>query len=335
METKDSELLRERQQREESVRELEATKLKLEESISALLPVIPSDKIEKELDSFAGGYFGEVYRGQWLGATIAVKELMRVRFSEEAIKEFKEEAYKMARLRSPCVVMVYGITLNTQGQPKGIVMEYMPQGSLDTILYDREIKLTWLLRHKMMLAVAQGLSFLHQQNIIHNDLKSPNVLVRHYGDQWELKLTDFGLSKIKQETARFTHTSQGTPAWMAPELFDNNAYSNASDVYAYGIVLWEMVSREIPFKEKTFLQIMRSVCDRQERPPISPEAPSSLVTLMQLCWKQNKAERLPTEDIITKLEALPLKQELREFDNRNTEGEIQNQRMENPHHWSP
>ena len=56
---------------------------------------------------------------------------------------------------------------------------------------------------------------------------------------------------------------------------------------------------------------------------------------MQLCWKQNKAERLLTEDIITKLEALPMKQELREFDNRDTEGEIQNQRMENPLHWSP
>ena len=331
LEVKKSELVQEHQQRAEKERELAATKKelaktksKLEVSVSALLPVIPSSKIEKEWDSFAEGHFGEVYRGQWLGVTIAVKELVRVRFSEEAITEFREEAHKMARLRSPYVVTIYGITLNAQGRPKGIVMEYMPQGSLDTILYDRTIKLSWLLRHKMMLAVAQGLSFLHQQDIIHNDLKSPNVLVRHRDDEWELKLTDFGLSKIKQEIARFTNTIKGTPAWMAPELFDKKSCSKASDVYAYGIVLWEIVSRKPPFDGLSLIQIVTKVFVKKERPPIAPEAPSLLVSLMQLCWKQNKKDRLPTEAVITKLEALPLKQELRDFDNRDAGEEIPN-----------
>ena len=329
LETKDSELRQERQQREESIRELEATKLKLEELMSALLPTIPSDTVSKEEFPPAQGGYGFVYRGEWLGETIALKELINPNLTDDAIKEFKEEALMMARLRSPYVVTVYGITLNAQKRLKGIVMEYMEGGSLDRILNNKEIALSWLVRHKMALAVARGLLCLHQQNIIHNDLKSPNVLVRHYGDEWKLKLTDFGLSKIKQETARFTNTLQGTPAWMAPELFDNNAYSNASDVYAYGIVLWEMVSREIPFKGKTFLQIMRSVCDKKERPPLSLEAPPSLVTLMQLCWKQNKVERLPTKKIITKLKAPLLKQELRRFDDRdNAGGELQNQRVD-------
>ena len=161
------------------------------------------------------------------------------------------------------------------------------------------------------------------------------MLVRHYGDEWKLKLTDFGISKIKQETAKFTGQPQGTAAFMAPEVLENNDYSPKSDVYAYGIVLWEIVSREIPFKGLHPAQIISQVLLHKKRPPLSPEAPSSLVTLMQLCWKQNKAERLPTEDIITKLEALPLKQELREFDSRNTEGEIQNQRMESPLPWNP
>ena len=161
----------------------------------------------------------------------------------------------MARLKSPYVVTVYGITLNAQERLKGIVMEYMEGGSLDRILNNREIALSWLVRHKMALAVARGLLCLHQQNIIHNDLKSPNVLVRHYGDEWKLKLTDFGISKIKQETANFTGQPQGTAAFMAPELFENNDYSLDSDVYAYGIVLWEIVSREIPFRGKTSIQI--------------------------------------------------------------------------------
>ena len=323
------ELAQEKQQKETKEKELEVVQLKLKTARSALLPIIPSDTVGKEELPLAQGGYGFVYRGEWLGETIALKELINPNLTDDAIKEFKEEALKMAHLRSPYVVMIYGITLNVRKRLKGIVMEYMPQGSLDRILGNRGIALRWLVRHKMALAVTRGLSCLHQQNIIHNDLKSANVLVRHHSDEWRLKLADFGLSRIKQETARFTGKPQGTPAWMAPELFEESVYSKASDVYAYGIVLWEIVSREIPFKNKTDCQIMRSVCDKKERPPIPPEAPPSLVALMGLCWKQNRAERLPTEDIITKLEALPLKQELREFDNRdNAIGKLKNQRVD-------
>ena len=235
----------------------------------------------------------------------------------------------MACLRSPYVVTIYGITLNAKEQLKGIVMEYMPQGSLDKILHNRRIALSWLVRRKMALAVAQGLSCLHQQNIIHNDLKSANVLVRHQGDKWELKLTDFGLSRIKQETARFTNNEpQGTGAWMAPELWEESVYSKASDVYAYGIVLWEIVSRKIPFQGFKNFQISSKVVNNKERPSIPPQAPSSLVALMGLCWKQDRAERLPTKEVITKLEALPLKQELHKFDDKDTPGKRHNQQVD-------
>ena len=334
LELKNSELVQEREQKEEIKKELEATKLKLEETISALVPIIPSDTISKEESPLAQGGYGVIYRGEWLGATIAIKELITLQFTHNAIVEFKEEAYKMARLRSPYVVTTYGITLNIQGQPKGIVMEYMPEGSLSTILHSKEIKLSWLVRHKMALAVAQGLFFLHQQNIIHNDLKSLNVLVHHYTDEWTLKLTDFGLSKIKEETARFTHTPQGTPAWMAPELFDKNAYSKASDVYAYGILLWEITSRKTPFKDLSFVQIIKQVVVHKERPSIATETPSLLAALMCSCWKQDQKERLPTEEVITKLEALPLKQELRNIDDKYNLEEDQRMDENIPTQWS-
>ena len=320
LEAKKLELVQERQQRKEKERKLEIVKSKLETAKSALLPIIPSNTLHKEERPLAKGGYGFVYRGKWLGATVALKELMNSELTDDAIKEFKKEALKMAHLRSPYVVTIYGITLNAEKRLKGIVMEYMPQGSLDTILSNREIALSWFVRCKMAFAVAQGLFSLHQQNIIHNDLKSANVLVRHYGDEWELKLTDFGVSKIKQETARFTNTSQGTPAWMAPELFDKKSCSKASDVYAYGIVLWEIVSRKRPFEGLSLGQIVTEVFVKKERPPISPEAPSSLVALMSSCWKQNREERPIIERVITKLEAPPMKQELREFDNRDTAG---------------
>ena len=334
LEVKKSELEQEHQQRTEKEKELKATKKalektqsKLEMALSALLPVIPSDAVHKEEFPLAKGGYGIVYRGQWLGVTIAIKELINLEFSEAAVAELKEEAHKLARLRSPYIVTIYGITLGTQGQPKGIVMEYMPERSLNRILYNREIALSWLVRRKMALAVAQGLSFLHQQDIIHNDLKSLNVLVRRYSDEWVLKLTDFGLSKIKQETARFTNTPQGTAEWMAPEVFENNDYSKKSDVYAYGVVLWEIVARQRPFRDMGGpLQIMRSVCDRKERPPIPEEAPSLLVGLMGLCWRQSRDKRPAIESVVTKLESLPLKKELRKLDDRGIVVERDNQR---------
>ena len=229
---------------------------------------------------------------------------------------------------TPYVVTIYGITLNAQGQPKGIVMEYMQQGSLDKILYNESIKLTWFVRSKMALDVAQGLSFLHQQEIIHNDLKSLNVLVRHCGANWELKLTDFGLSKIKQETARFTNTPQGTTEWMAPEVLESKGCSKKSDIYAYGIVLWEIVSRQIPFKGLNTPQIITKVIVHKERPPIPRETPSLLVGLMSSCWSESREKRPTIERVITQLEALPLKKELREFDDRDAEGELQNQKVD-------
>ena len=326
LEEKNSELMQERQHRVEKERKLKTTKSKLETVKSALLPIISSNRLHKEKPPLAEGGYGVVYRGEWLGMTIALKKLKNKNLTNDAIAEFKEEALKMARLRSPYVVTVYGITLKAEKQLKGIVMEYMEGGSLSKILHNREITLSWLVRYKMALAVAQGLSCLHQQNIIHNDLKSANVLVRHYGDEWRLKLTDFGISKIKQETAKSTNTPQGTAAFMAPEVLETNDYSPKSDIYAYGIVLWEIASRDIPFDGLHLAQIIAQVVFHKKRPPISLETPSSLTALMQLCWKQNKAERLPTEDVITKLEALPLKRELREFDNKNIEGEIKNKR---------
>ena len=147
LETRNSELIldlaRERQLKEEKARELEATQSKLKTARSALLPTIPNDTVTKEEVFLAKGSYGKVYRGEWLGETIALKELINSELTDDAITEFKEEAFKMAHLRSPYVVTVYGITLNTQGQLQGIVMEYMPQGSLYKILSNREIPLSW------------------------------------------------------------------------------------------------------------------------------------------------------------------------------------------------
>lgn len=92
------------------------------------------------------------------------------------------------------------------------------------------------------------MAYLHGKNIIHCDLKSSNVLI---GENWTAKISDFGLSqarKCNQKQRRSIASKLGTPQWMAPEVIRNEKYENASDVYSFGIILWELLTCQIPFK---------------------------------------------------------------------------------------
>jgi serine/threonine protein kinase len=129
--------------------------------------------------------------------------------------------------------------------------------------------------------------YLHTQNIIHRDLKSLNILV---DAQMRAKVSDFGLSKIKLTTASTTKGGGGTPHWMAPELFDEEANTYASDVYATGIVFWEIAARKLPYEGKNQMQIGRYV-EKGNRETIPGGIPARFASLMQRCWAQRAGDR--------------------------------------------
>src|SRR5262249_41509438 len=117
--------------------------------------------------------------------------------------------------------------------------------------------LPWPIRFQIALDVSYGLRDLHERAILHRDLKSLNILL---DDRLRAKLTDFGLAKLKQETAATKASeAKGTPQWMAPELFeDEPQMTEKSDVYSLGMVLWELASRQVPYaKAPNQLVIMR------------------------------------------------------------------------------
>src|SRR5665213_3043395 len=171
-------------------------------------------KLGKELGR---GGFGVVYQGTWRHTDVAVKQLLMDKISPEAAEEFETESQIMAQLRFPNIVQFYGFCMSPT---YCIVMEYMPNGSLFSVLRSNK-PLEWPLRFRIAVDVAKGLSFLHHENILHRDIKSLNVLL---DENYKAKLTDFGLSKVKAETkshATATKTnnkdSVGTVQWMAPE----------------------------------------------------------------------------------------------------------------------
>jgi len=265
-----------------------------EGKIKVTVTLIPYSKLT--FDKCLGeGSFGTVYQGTWQYDEVAIKQLRMTNMSVKTLDEFKSEASIMANLRHPRIIGFYGISVDTPGR-YSIVMDYMAGGSLYNLLHNQQ-PLIWRSRYRIALDVTSGLAHLHNKDILHRDLKSLNVLL---DSQLRARLTDFGLSKIKTETASTTATassqSVGTLPWMAPELFKRRAkYTKSADMYSYGMVLWELASRKVPFSDAHNREILVKWLGDGEQEEIPEDCPSGFAKLIKWCWNQVPTRR-PTID---------------------------------------
>jgi serine/threonine protein kinase len=247
----------------------------------------------------AGG-FGVVHYGLWDGAPVAVKQLKDQELDAQAKQAFEHEAAVMDSLRggSDYIINLRGICTG----PYCMVMEYAAGGSLYSFLHNKANDIDWSKSLEMARDIGRGLKFLHSQTpqILHRDLKSENVLLTKHGD---VKLTDFGLAKVKQSSSKMTAGMAGTPAWMAPEIIKRQPHSAASDVYSYAVVLSEIATRQEPFKGDEMLPIMFAVANGER-----PDLPDNAGTLSYRktvinAWRQEPHERSTLGTIIDDLEA--------------------------------
>ena len=182
----------------------------------------------------------------------------------------------------------------------GLVTEYLEGGSLRAALSsDAAIE-----QHQRTWAadVAQGMKYLYAHGIEHRDLKSGNVLLT--SGKARAKVADFGLSRCEElNTMTQTKAVQGTAAYMAPELLEDNVFDEKSDVYSYGILLWEIYDRGIPWRGLQPMQIMRKVVDKRERPPLPSSMPDDLRTLVGTCWSPGPDDRPDFQTIASVLHA--------------------------------
>ena len=230
-----------------------------------------------------GGY-GDVYQGEWQGVNVAIKQLHLKTLSTSLLTDFEQEAKIMAQCQFPHIVRLYGVCL--QEGHTAMVMEYLSKGSLYHVLHDDKETLPWNpIRWSIALDIGKGLMYLHNQKIIHRDLKSLNVLL---DSQYQAKISDFGLSKIKLESSSIStkiHKGMGTTRWRAPELFKRKASPNeASDMYSYGMTLWEIASRQLPFADaQDDVTVMGFIKDG-EKEEIPQDCPKEYSDLVQQCW---------------------------------------------------
>ncbi|KAL6080092.1 putative serine/threonine-protein kinase SIS8 [Balamuthia mandrillaris] len=248
------------------------------------------------------GSYAEVYKATWRGTAVAVKKLPAHLLTASFFDDFEREAALMKRLRHPNVLQFLGACLISPDVC--IIMEMMPRGSLYRILHQRNIKLDWPLLRAMAMDAARGMNYLHtcEPIVLHRDMKSQNLLV---DENWKVKVCDFGLSKIVAETFSATLTSCGTPCWTAPEVLRNERYTEKADVYSFGIVLWEMATREDPYGGMPPFQVVFAVATEKIRPEIPDQCPPAWADLIRRCWAEDPKQRPSFQQVLECLEGMP------------------------------
>jgi len=254
---------------------------------------------ELHIEELVGsGTTADVFRGSWHGTDVAVKKLKR---SGHLPREFSRELTVLLRLRHPNLVLFMGACMQ---EPAMIVSEFCAGGTLFTLLHQRpELQLPWRQRLKIAVDVAKGMNFLHRKQVIHRDLKSLNLLlasaVASVGDVPSVKISDFGLSRGLQSDAPKVQacmtSGAGTYHWMAPEVLDGHSYDEKVDVYSYGICLYELVTRRIPYDGLGLEPVSIAVAVSRGRRPdlqmVPRNTPADLRFTMECCWAHSPTGR--------------------------------------------
>nr|UVJ89029.1 RAF [Paracentrotus lividus] len=266
---------------------------------------IPADEIRLGVRIGAGS-FGTVFSGQWHGS-VAVKRLNVKDPTPSQLQAFKNEVAVLRKTRHANILLFMGCTSKPQ---LAIVTQWCEGSSLYKHLHVLDTKFVMHQLIDISRQTAQGMDYLHAKNIIHRDLKSNNIFLH---DDLTVKIGDFGLATVKSRWSGSQQFEQpsGSILWMAPEVIrmrDKNPYSLESDVYAFGVVLFELVTQSLPYQNiKHKDQIIWMVGRGYLQPDLSKvrnDTPKALKRLITDCYALNRDERPLFPVILASLEML-------------------------------
>lgn len=249
------------------------------------------------------GGMGTVYAGcdQQTGAMVAIKQLKGDATTPDMVARFIREGDLLRQLSHPNIVKMLD-AVQEQGQHY-LIMELVEGGSLaDVIATDSPLPVERVL--KIALEIADALTRAHHLNIIHRDLKPANILISADGTP---RLTDFGIARTADSQMTETGALLGTLAYLSPELLQDQPASTLSDIWAFGVVLFEMLTGQRPFQSEQVYGIVHAILTAPvpELEKARPDAPTGLVDLIYRMLAKNPAERIPGVRLIgAELEAL-------------------------------
>ncbi|XP_077924857.1 ephrin type-A receptor 5 isoform X11 [Halichoerus grypus] len=252
------------------------------------------------------GEFGEVCSGRLKlpgkrELPVAIKTL-KVGYTEKQRRDFLGEASIMGQFDHPNIIHLEGVV--TKSKPVMIVTEYMENGSLDTFLKKNDGQFTVIQLVGMLRGIAAGMKYLSDMGYVHRDLAARNILIN---SNLVCKVSDFGLSRVLEDDPEAAYTTRGGKIpirWTAPEAIAFRKFTSASDVWSYGIVMWEVVSYgERPYWEMTNQDVIKAV-EEGYRLPSPMDCPAALYQLMLDCWQKDRNSRPKFEEIVNMLDKL-------------------------------
>jgi serine/threonine protein kinase len=308
-----------------------------------------SSKEVTMLDEVLGvGAFGQVKVGLFRGIQVAVKQIRRDQLTPDGIKGFEEEIELMSELRHPNILSLLG-AVTDEPEHLCILTEVMPRGCLFDLLPNRLLSLPPEMTIRFATDAARGLLSLHAIPIVHGDVKTLNMLV---DQNWRVRLSDFGMSKVKASAAALAARRQRlaplaaklssssdivqsggalTPSptsessgggeaspgpgaapmsikWSAPEVLQGRPTSTASDVFSFGVCLWEIFTRgELYAEVDSVFSVAARVADGSLRPDLSRVELSpypELGPLLARCWDQDPKRRPAMAEVLSSLEGI-------------------------------
>ena len=293
--------IREQKEQEKSQRKKALNPSDIEKQLS------PFDQWELDINDFelqkriGSGGFAEVFCGYRKsdGTVVAVKRLRNQQFDSQSLESFKREIGILASLKHFAILPFVGAVMKP---PFCIVTEFMSGGSLFSRLHTKDLsdKLTPTQLSIIALGVAYGMTYLHDRQMIHRDLKSLNILLDADGFP---KICDFGMARAKSNSSEPMTGEVGTSQWMAPEVLVSQKYNEKADVYSYGIILWEMLTGDVPYRGLGEIQIAVAVINKNLRPIIPKNCPQNLAKFIRICWDQDPNKRPDFNTIVRALES--------------------------------
>ncbi|XP_077344764.1 ephrin type-B receptor 1 isoform X2 [Lithobates pipiens] len=262
-------------------------------------------KIEEVIGA---GEFGEVYKGRLKlpgkrEIYVAIKTL-KAGYSEKQRRDFLSEASIMGQFDHPNIIRLEGVV--TKSRPVMIITEFMENGALDSFLRQNDGQFTVIQLVGMLRGIAAGMKYLSEMNYVHRDLAARNILVN---SNLVCKVSDFGLSRyLQDDTSDPTYTSSlggKIPVrWTAPEAIAYRKFTSASDVWSYGIVMWEVMSfGERPYWDMSNQDVINAI-EQDYRLPPPMDCPAALHQLMLDCWQKDRNSRPRFGDIVNTLDKM-------------------------------
>uniref|UniRef100_A0A674PI47 Tyrosine-protein kinase n=1 Tax=Takifugu rubripes TaxID=31033 RepID=A0A674PI47_TAKRU len=230
------------------------------------------------------GQFGLVLEGWWKKKKVAVKMIRDGCMSED---DLQEEARVMMKLSHHKLVQLYAVS--SQRSPLCLVFEFMENGCLSDYLRARKGSLSQETLLNMCMDVSEGMAYLESSNFLHRDLAARNCLV---SENNEVKVSDFGMTRfVLDDKYTSSQCSKFPVKWSAPEVIKYCKFSSKSDIWSFGVLMWEVYSEgRLPYDNRTNTEVLEALSTglRLLKPRLAPD---TVYLLMEWCWKEKPEDR--------------------------------------------